>query len=341
MAGLIAIESAGPGTTIQDEGRHGLLRFGVTPAGPMDWAALHTANLALGNAVGAAAIEVGPGGLTLTADSPLPIAFAGGGFAWTRGDAALPSAARIMVKPGERLRARSGAWGRFAICAVPGGIDIPEIMHSRSTHARSRLGGVEGRALAPGDRLRVGRPDADALDDVAIDARWLDRTDDPVRVILGPQDDYFSADTIAAFLRATFKLTATADRMAYKFAGPRIAHTQDFNIVSDGVALGAVQVAGDGQPLVLMADRQPTGGYTKIAHVCRADIGRLAQLRPGETCRFACIPANAARKALFALEDAVRTTPEHLLPLRRTPSIESLFAANLIDGVIDGRDDRT
>jgi allophanate hydrolase subunit 2 len=133
-------------------------------------------------------------------------------------------------------------------------------------------------------------------------------------------------------------LTPAADRMAYKFAGPPIAHQADFNIVSDGVALGAVQIAGDGQPMVLMADRQPTGGYPKIAHVCRADIGRLAQLRPGDACRFRAIDQEEARVALLALEHEVATVMALLTPLRKAFTAESLLGANLIGGVVDGRD---
>ena len=337
MAARVTIEAVGPGATIQDGGRHGLLRFGVTPAGAMDWTALATANLALANPPNAAAIEIGPGGIALTVDRATPLAFAGGGFDWAIGGTPLPSAARIMLKPGERLRARAGAWGCFAICALPAGVAIPEVMRSRSTHTRSALGGLDGRALRAGDVLTSGAT-SDAMDDVAIAANWLARSDAPIRVVLGPQDDHFAAETIAAFADATFTLTRTADRMAYKFLGPRLRHAKDFNIVSDGVALGAIQVAGDGQPLVLMADRQPTGGYAKIAHVCRADIGRLAQMRPDDTCRFQLIDVESAREALLVLEDEISGTADHLKPLRRVPDAASLLATNLIGGVVDGFD---
>ena len=336
MTARLTIESVGSGATIQDGGRFGLLRYGVTPAGPMDWVAHRTANLALGNVPGAAAIEIGPGGIVLSVEAPILLAFAGGGFAWTRGDIQLPPAARLVLRPGERLRARTGAWGTFATIAVPGGIDVPAIMHSRATHIRSALGGLEGRALHAGDQLGIGAENLAMKEDVEIDAPWLVRSDAPIRIVLGPQDDYFAAETIEAFCENPYRLTGTADRMAYRFEGPRLSHARDFNIVSDGVALGAIQVAGDGQPLVLMADRQPTGGYAKIAHVCRADIGRIAQMRPGETCRFAAIGVAAARAALLALEDRVADTASHLSPLRREPTTESLLGANLVGGVTDG-----
>lgn len=336
MAASLTLGSVGAGATIQDGGRVGLLRFGVTPAGPMDWVAFQTANLALGQAPDAAAIEIGSGGLTLMTDRPIMLAFAGGGFAWTLDDRTLPAAARVLLRPGEALKGRSGQWGAFAYCAVPGGVDVPAIMGSRATHTRSGLGGLEGRGLRAGDRLVPGCASPD-LDDVEIVAGWLRRSDQPIRIVLGPQDDHFTSAAIDAFVAASYELTAAADRMAYKLEGPKIPHARDFNIVSDGIALGAIQVAGDGQPMVLMADRQPTGGYAKIAHVCRADIGRLAQLRPGESCRFRVVNAAEARAALLALEDRIAGTFAQVGPLRLVPTTARLLRANLISGVIDGQ----
>ncbi len=333
----ITLGAVGPGTTIQDAGRFGLLRFGVTPAGPMDSFALATANLALGNLPGAAAIEVGPGGIALTCDVRLPMAFAGGGFRWACDDQALPPAARVMLRPGETLRARAGDWGQWCYLAVPGGIDVPLVMGSRATHARSRLGGLDGRPLRPGDRLAPLGSHAGDLDDVEIQAGWLKPAEAPLRVVLGPQDDHFTVEAVASFLDARWSVTAAADRMAYALDGPPLEHARDFNIVSDGVALGAVQVAGDGKPLVLMADRQPTGGYPKIAHVLRADIGHLAQLRPGQSCRFVAETADAARQAL-ALDATLADVPRRLVPLRRVPSADRLRTSNLIGGVTDGGD---
>ena len=336
MKAKLTIESVGPGATIQDGGRFGLLRFGVTPAGPMDWVAHQTACRAIGAAPDAPAIEIGPAGIKVSVDGPTVLAFAGGGFLWTRGETRLPLAARILLRPGQSLRARAGAWGSFAMLVPLGAFDIPEVMHSRATHSRSSLGGIDGRPLRAGDGLTLSG-DAVSMDDAEIAAPWLARSDAPIRVVLGPQDDYFSEETIAAFCAEPYRLTGAADRMAYKLEGPRLAHARDFNIVSDGVALGAIQVAGDGQPLVLMADRQPTGGYAKLAHVCRADIGRLAQLRPGEACRFQVVDVEDARNALLALEDRVAETMAHLADLRRAPTTERLLGSNLIGGVTDGR----
>jgi 5-oxoprolinase (ATP-hydrolysing) subunit C len=341
MGDALRVVRAGIGATIQDGGRHGYLRYGVTPAGPMDWVAFRTASLALGNGDRAAAIEVPVGGLEVICEgAPLALAFAGGAFAWRRDGEPLSIAARLLLRPGEVLAARAGDTGAFAYLAVEGGFETPVTMGSRATHMRSAMGGIEGRMLRAGDILPAAparRLDGASFEAI-IDASWLAPVPDPFRVVLGPQDDYFTAETIRAFFAGTFTLTPMADRMAYRLDGPEIAHAGGYDIVSDGTALGAIQIAGDKQPLVLMADRQPTGGYPKLGHVARADIGRLAQMRPGEMCCFRAVSIAEARVALFAREDEIAATVACLRPLRRALSSETLFAVNLVGGVVDPLD---
>ncbi len=332
----LRILRAGPSATIQDGGRFLYRRYGVTPAGPMDWVAFHTANLALGNAADAAAIEIALGGIELCCDeAALPLAFCGGAFQWLRNSKLLPCAMRLTLQPGETLSARPGPSGAFAYLAVAGAIATKPVLGSRATQTRAHLGGLDGRMLQAGDSLPVLLSSQAPQADAEIAAPWLSRDDAPLRVVLGPQQEYFTEDALATFFSAEFCLTHEADRMAYRFDGPKIAHAHDFNIVSDGVALGAIQVAGDGNPLVLMADHQPTGGYPKLGHVARADLGRLAQMRPGETCRFAAIGVEAAREAWLQCEDAISETQRFLRPLRREPTNEDLLRINLSSGVID------
>jgi 5-oxoprolinase (ATP-hydrolysing) subunit C len=338
MVACLRVRGAGKGATVQDGGRYGYLRYGVTPAGPMDWVAFRTANLALGNDDRAAAIEVSVGGLEVCCDgSPLAVAFAGGDFVWRRDGVLLPNAARLVLEPGETLTVRAGGSGAFAYLAVEGGLDTPVILDSRATHTRSAMGGIEGRMLQVGDVLpavpacRGNETSFEAM----IDAPWLTPNSIPFRVVLGPQDDYFTAETLGVFFAAEFTLAPLADRMAYRLKGPDIVPALGRDIVSDGIALGAIQITGDHKPLVLMADRQPTGGYPKLGHVARADIGGLAQRRPGETCRFAAVSAAEARAVLLACEDEIASTRSRLRPLRRTPSSKNLLEANLIDGVVD------
>ncbi len=341
MGGGLRVLRAGPGATVQDGGRHGYLRYGVTTAGPMDWVAFRSANLALGNGDRAAALEVPVAGLeAICVGAPLALAFAGGAFLWRRDGELLPIAARLLLRPGEVLAARAGDFGAFAYLGVEGGFETPVTMGSRATHMRSAMGGIEGRMLRAGDVLpAVSTRRLDGANfEAIIDAPWLARDPEPFRIVLGPQDDYFAAETLSAFFAGAFTLTPVADRMAYRLDGPEIAHAGGYDIVSDGIALGAIQIAGDKKPLVLMADRQPTGGYPKLGHVARADIGRLAQMRPGENCCFRAASVAEARAALFAREDEIAATVARLLPLRRTLTPGTLFAANLIGGVVDPLD---
>jgi allophanate hydrolase subunit 2 len=200
------------------------------------------------------------------------------------------------------------------------------------------MGGIEGRMLKADDVLPTMIPVEERSGEsfeAMIDAPWLDRDPNPFRVVLGPQDDYFTPETLREFFAGVFTLTPMGDRMAYRLKGPDIAHARGYDIVSDGVALGAIQIPGDKQPLVLMADRQPTGGYPKLGHVARADIGRLAQMRPGEACCFREVSVAEARAVLLACEDEIATTVQRLRPLRLALTSERLFEANLIGGVVD------
>jgi 5-oxoprolinase (ATP-hydrolysing) subunit C len=336
MSAALAIIAAGPGVTLQDAGRHGYLRYGVTAAGPMDRLAMATANLAVGAAAGATAIEVSLGGIEVTADEAmLPVAAAGGNFEVTLDGQRLPPAVRLVLTPGARLRIRAGGDGAWCYLAVGGTIDVPPVLGSNATHTRSSLGGIDGRALAAGDVLPAKDVRATDGATAALGAPWLERHDDPIRVILGPQDDYFSRTQIDAFCREPWTISNHSDRMAYFLDGAGIAPENGLNIVSDGIVMGAIQVLGDGRPMVLMADRQVTGGYPKIATVIGPDLGRLAQLRPGSPVRFALTTIDAAVAARRA-ERALLAAGVVATPLVRTPNADVLLGANLISGVSGG-----
>lgn len=331
---VLRVLYAGPGVTLQDSGRHGFLRYGVTPAGPMDALAHATANLAVGNPPGAPAIEISIGGIELTCeDGPLGVALAGGEFNVSLNDRPLAPAVSLSLEPGAMLKVRAGRNGGWCYLAVRGRFDIPPVLGSLATHSRSGIGGIDGRALAAGDRLRVmsdRRPGEAAK---IIVAPWLDRPPSVIRVVLGPQEDYFAPEQIAAFLSGPWLVSARGDRMACFLDGPILKHRRGYNIVSDGIAIGAIQVPGDGRPVVLMADRQPTGGYPKIATVIGVDVGRLAQARPGTAIRFEAVSlaeAVAARRR----EAELLARPIPLAPMIRTEfSAEFLLSVNLIDGV--------
>lgn len=334
-AGL-RIVSAGPSTTLQDAGRHGYLRYGITAAGPMDALAHATANLAAGNPPGATTIEVSIGGIEVTAEShPLTIAIAGGDFAISLDNRLLPDSAVVAtLEPGSMLKIRAGKSGAWCYLAVAGQFMLPQELGSHSTHVRTGVGGIGGRAIRAGDCLRVEPAGRSALPLGRVAAPWLDRPPGIVRVVLGPQDDFFDKQQIALFRDGPWSVSAQADRMAFYLDGPKLTHARGYNIVSDGIAMGAIQVPGNGRPIVLMADRQSTGGYPKIATVIGPDLGRLAQTRAGTQFRFKIVSveeAVAARRAEAAnLEQGVVVEPL----VRGEFSPEFLLGLNLIDGFL-------
>ncbi len=332
MSARLLVDAAGPSVTVQDEGRFGRSRYGVTPAGPMDLGAY----LAATRAAGAdSAIEVSLGGATFRAEgATLCVAVAGGGFDVRLDGRPLPSASLLPLAPGARLVLRAGASGAWCYVAVGGALDLAPILGSRATHARSGLG---PKPLAAGDALPLAAAGPAPLEPLALAAPWLAPSAVPIRLLLGPQADYFAPEEIERFLNARWRIGARSDRMAYRLEGPSIRHLSGHDIVSDGVAMGAIQIPGDGAPLALMADRQPTGGYPKIATVIGADLGRLAQLRPGEDLSFRAVDwdeAIAARRAYFAAIEAGATRE----PLPAPVTTESLLAENLVGGVVNARD---
>jgi biotin-dependent carboxylase-like uncharacterized protein len=314
----LVILRAGPACTVQDAGRCGFLRFGVTPAGPMDWIAHQTANLLAGNPPGAAAIEIGPGGLAVAADGgALRLGISARGFRLRRDGSDLPTRMALTLYPGEVLSVEPGRSHLWAYLSPAGGFDARPVLGSMATHLRSALGPFGAVPLAPGQVLPVARP-AGGEDDMAVIGS-TSAEGGPVRFVVGPQDDLFAADAVAVLAAGPYRVAPRSDRMAYRLSGPQLDHRGRHDIVSDGVAFGSIQVPGDGLPLVLMADRQPTGGYPKIATVIRADLPRLAQTRPGETVRLAPVRIEAAVEALRrAVPDPARLAAE-LRRVRRLP----------------------
>lgn len=294
---MLRILRAGPACTMQDAGRTGYLRFGITPAGPMDWIAHQTANLLAGNPPDMAALEIGPGGLSVTAeDRPLWLGVCARGFRMRRDGSDLPTRMALMLRPGARLDIEPAHAHLWAYLAVAGGLDASPVMGSLATHLRSGLGPFGGKALVAGTGLAV--LDAATEDEEHAIIDHIPPDSGPIRVVPGPQDDLFMPGAMETLCGAIYEVAARSDRMAYRLAGPALSHARGHDIVSDGVALGAIQVPGDGMPLVLMADRQPTGGYPKIATVIRADLPRLAQTRPGQKVRFAAVSLDEAVAAL-------------------------------------------
>lgn len=291
--------SPGPSTTVQDTGRRLWMHMGVSPSGPMDALAFELANALVGNPPGTGMLEFTvTGGRYRVEDGGCRVAVAGD-FDVSVNGRPVPAWLAMDLADGDELRIGTARHGLRGYLAVAGGLDLAPVLGSVSTLARARLGGLQGRALARGDRLalRAARPpDAPLL---AL-PRHLDpealswRRPGPLRVVLGPQDEYFDPSQIERFLQAEYRVRPDSDRMGYRLEGPALSHRGGHDIVSDAIAHGSIQIPGDGQPIIAFADRQTTGGYPKIATLCRIDLDRAAQLAPGQAVRFRALSVEQA-----------------------------------------------
>lgn len=299
-------------TTVQDLGRWGHQGAGVPVAGAMDTYSLRLANGLVGNAETAAALEVTLLGPTLRADAPLVVSVAGAIFDLQVDGRPVPHGAPIALASGSVLRFGERRTGARAYLAVAGGIETPLVLGSRATHLVSRMGGLDGRALVAGDVVPVApaitRPVSRAT------RAPLPLADAPgarrLRVLLGPQDEWFTMSSVDALLGGTFSVSPQSDRMGFRLEGPALTTKRPGELVSEPVVFGSIQVPSGGAPILLMADRQTAGGYPKIATVITADLPLAGQLAPGETVRFVACTRAEARSALIARErDLLRALP--------------------------------
>jgi biotin-dependent carboxylase-like uncharacterized protein len=297
---MIRVLDPGPQTTVQDAGRSGHMRYGIPPSGPVDRRSFVLANRLVGNPDGAAALEFTLMGPRLRAETPCIIAVTGADAPVTLNDAAAPAWTTLTLAAGDVVRIGAARAGVRGYVAVAGGIDVPPTLGSRATYLRGRMGGMQGRSLAREDRLPLGASPSPMPRRRAVPSaarpQWGGEA--VLRVVLGPQADRFTEEGMAAFLGGSYEVLPQSDRMGARLNGPRIAHARGHDIISDGIALGAVQVPGDGQPIVLLVDRQSTGGYTKIATVCSFDIARVGQAKPGQRLRFAAVDVAVAHRLL-------------------------------------------
>ena len=338
MTASIVITAPGFSTTVQDAGRGTQQSLGVPPSGVMDPLAMAAANALVGNPADAAVLEfchVGPG--FEVGDAPLRAAIVGGDAAIRRGDGEIVPANRsVVLQPGETVALRAPQSAVYAVLALSGGIDVPEVMGSRSTFLRGAFGGLDGRPLAAGDTLRAEAADL-ALADQEL-AGDLPYGEGPLRVVLGPQADYFDDDSLAAFLSGEYRITRESDRMGMRLDGAPLSHVQGYDIATDGVVNGSIQVPGNGLPVLLLRDRQTTGGYPKIASVVSADLPRLGAMRPGDVVRFAAVGIDEAVALRRAQQQRLDELCRSLRPVRRFGAVDlaALMSENLISGVVAG-----
>jgi antagonist of KipI len=290
-------------TTVQDLGRRGYQGLGVPVAGPMDWYSHRLANQALGNDPMAAALEVTLMGPELEADGDVLAAVAGAEFDVTIDGLPIPSAEPFVVRSGSRVRVGARRRGARATLAVRGGFDLPLTLGSRATHLVSRMGPFGGRALRAGDRLPVtGTPGTSGTRGAPLS---LPAGGARVRVVSAAHRDRFTADAWSLLTSVRFVVTPQSNRLGYRLDGPKLAHRRGADILSEATPIGALQVPSSGQPILLMADRQTTGGYPTIANVITADLPLAGQLAPGDWIEFAECSLADAFAALRAREAEV------------------------------------
>jgi 5-oxoprolinase (ATP-hydrolysing) subunit C len=332
------ISAIGPASSVQDGGRPGSQRYGLTPSGAMDRLALATANVLVGNPPFAAAIEIGPFGAKFTArDGAVRLALAGASRNADIAGRAVAFDTSMTLREGEILTLGFARGGSFSYLAIEGAVQGEPMFGSLAVNARAGLGSPYPRPLQAGDELQVSSASGAAERRIELPAAG----DTPIRVVMGPQDDEFD-DAKALFLDSEWKISATSDRMGYRLEGPVIKHLHGHNIVSDGTVNGSIQVPGNGQPIVLMPDRGTSGGYPKIATVISADLGRFAQIPAGRGFRFQAVGMAEAQAELRKFAELLRTLPDRLHDIQNFDlNIEALHDANVAGAAVSAVDAAT
>jgi biotin-dependent carboxylase-like uncharacterized protein len=347
MTPFLHIMRPGLLTTVQDLGRAGYQNLGIAVGGALDPLGLRAANALVGNAPGAGALEVLYLGPTIAVEADdVRMSFAGADavievlsdVTATRGRR-VETMQSIRLRRGELVRIGSLSGGAALYIGVEGGFDVAPVLGSVSTDIRGGIGGWQGRALTAGDRvpLRLARaPDRDECRLVGLDLR----TPKVVRAIPGPQSDYFAEAEIAAFFAGEYEVGAGSNRMGMRLEGRPVAHARGYNITSDAIAPGSIQVPGNGQPIVLLADRQTIGGYPKIATVISADLPALGRLPIGAKIRFECVTIEQAQGMRRILLAEIERINDKIVAIGH-PGVDladvapNLAHHNLISGVVD------
>jgi biotin-dependent carboxylase-like uncharacterized protein len=334
----LVISAIGPVSSVQDGGRHGAQRYGLTPSGAMDRLALAAANVLAGNPAFTAAIEIGPFGAAFTArDGTVRLALTGASRNADITGRAVGSDTSMTLLDGEVLTLGFARGGCFSYLAIEGGISGEPMFGSLAVNARAGLGSPYPRPLQAGDELQTA--DAGGAAERRIDLPPL--MEGPIRVVMGPQDDQFG-DATDIFLDSEWKISATSDRMGYRLEGPEIRDLHGHNIVSDGTVNGSIQVPGNGQPIVLMPDRGTTGGYPKIATVITADLDRFAQIQAGRGFRFKAVSMAEAQAEARKYAVLLRALPDRLRAIESFDlNLEALRDANVAGSAVSAIDTAT
>ena len=315
----IKILDAGLLTTVQDLGRYGFQRYGVSASGVMDEYSAKIANKLVGNKVGEAVLETTLKGVQIEFLQNTAVAITGGNCDVTLNGTKIELWQSYLVNRGDILKMGICRSGLRNYLAFSGGVDVPVIMNSKSTNLKAKVGGFNGRKLMTGDILSVGVGSLEAP--LTLNKHYIPTysKDIKVGVILGQQDDHFTEAGIKTFLNETYTVTQESDRMGIRLSsvsGATIEHKNGADIISDGITFGAIQVPGSGQPIVMMADRQTTGGYTKIGNVISSDLAKLAQATPGTKVKFVEYTLEQAVQAIKNNDIIINNQNSYVSPIK-------------------------
>ncbi|SES82789.1 biotin-dependent carboxylase uncharacterized domain-containing protein [Natronincola peptidivorans] len=306
--GQIKIIKPGLLTTVQDLGRYGYQQYGVTVSGVMDHVSARLANALVENDEGEGLLEITMQGPEIEFLEDMVIAITGGDLQpWLNGQP-IAMARSMLVQKGDKLTFKGMKSGCRSYIAFSGGIDVPVLMGSKSTFTRGKIGGYEGRALKAGDILKVGEPKepfSSLVDREIYENLYEYNAVVELRVVLGPQEEAFTEAGRRTFFSNEYTVTNECDRMGYRLEGETIEHKDGGDIISDGISMGAIQIPSHGKPIIMMADRQTTGGYTKIGNVITVDLPKAAQVKPGDKIVFKEITLEEAHQLLKGLEDKI------------------------------------
>jgi len=307
MKRKMIIHNAGLLTTVQDKGRCGYQKDGIPTAGVMDSDAHCIANMLVGNARYEAVLEVTMIGPVIEFIGNCVIAVTGASFDLKINENSIEMNRSIQVVSGDVLSFNNIKHGMRAYLAVQGGFEIEPILGSLSTYIRGCIGGYKGRALKRGDVIYLNESIKRAITDRKLHSKREKSFEEDciIRVIKGEEENMFSAEAINQFYSSEYVLSNACDRMGYKLNGQKIKHIGKADILSSGLTLGAIQIPGHGEPIIMMVDHQTTGGYARIANVIAADIAYLAQLKPGCKVKFSKIDIKTAHKLLLKEQEAL------------------------------------
>jgi antagonist of KipI len=318
----LIVERAGVLTTVQDLGRHGYQHVGVPVSGAMDCYSLRVANALVGNNERDAALEITLDGPALLFEQDMLVALCGADLSAHIGQAAVPMLRPVWANAGSRLQFGPARMGSRAYLAIAGGIELPAVLGSRSTYLRAALGGLSGRALKRGDRLPAGavaeqrypKLKAQALESrhgfaaphwsASVHPERLERSPQILRFMPGRHWEALPAEQRARFTGSDYRVATASDRMGYRLEGGALDFAGRGEMLSEAVAFGTIQLPSDGNPIVLMADRQVTGGYPRVGEIASVDLALAAQLKPGDHLRFEKITLPQAQQLWIAQERA-------------------------------------